>query len=180
MTLLRADVEENLERAATPLRVVAAVLTSRGVQVCLLHRLAHAAAKGGLVPVSVVLMRISQLLFGVDIHYRAVVGPGLVLRHPAGIVIGRDVVIGRRVRVFQHVTLGNRLSGGPDRPDGMPVIGDDVHLFAGCVVLGPVHVGHGASVGANAVLLQDCPPGGTVTAPRPTVLPPEAPRPLDS
>lgn len=106
----------------------------------------------------------SQLLFGVDISYRARIGPGLVLRHPVGIVVGRDVVLGSRVWLFQNVTLGKRFSGSADRPDGMPVVGDNVHIFAGAVVLGPIRVGADSVIGANAVLTSSCPDQSRVLA----------------
>lgn len=163
-TLVRSDIEENLERPATLLVSITAVLLSRGVQAALLYRAGYALHRRGLSPVSEILLRISQLAYGVDLSYRARIGPGLVLRHPVGIVVGRDVVLGSRVRLFQNVTLGNRLSGSADRPDGMPVVGDDVHIFAGAVVLGPIRVGAGSVVGANAVLTTSCPARSRVLA----------------
>lgn len=167
--LVRSDIEENLGRPASLPVVVGALLLSRGVQAAALYRVGHLLHLHGLSVLSEVLLRVSQLLFGVDISYRARIGPGLVLRHPCGIVVGRDVVLGRRVRLFQNVTLGNRIAGSPGRPDGMPVIGDDVHLFAGAVVLGQVDVGSGSTIGANAVLTTSCPAHSRVTAPAPRI-----------
>jgi serine O-acetyltransferase len=42
-----------------------------------------------------------------------------------------------------------------------PIIGDDVFIGAGARVLGPVTIGNRASIGANAVVLTDVPPGAT-------------------
>jgi serine O-acetyltransferase len=112
---------------------------------------------------------VSALAFGVDIHPRAQIGPGLVLRHAHAVVIGRGAVIGRNVHVFHGVTLGNRLSGGPNRPDGFPVIGDDAILGAGAIILGPVHVGERSWVGAGVVLTRDVPPDSVVRAPEPEI-----------
>jgi serine O-acetyltransferase len=55
------------------------------------------------------------------------------------------------------VTLGERSSGS-----GVPTIGAHVDIGAGAKVLGPVQVGDGAKIGANAVVLDDVPPGATV------------------
>lgn len=167
--LLRCDIEENLARPATPVTVLAGLLLSRGVQVCVLVRLGAALHARGLGLVAAVLQRTAQLVYGVDIDPRARIGPGLVLRHPGGIVVGRDAVLGRRVRLFQGVTLGNRLAPGPD---GMPLLGDDVHVFAGAAVLGPVTVGDRTRIGANAVLTRSCPADSVVAAPPAVVRPP--------
>ncbi|MCB1349551.1 MAG: hypothetical protein KDK11_13260, partial [Maritimibacter sp.] len=40
-----------------------------------------------------------------------------------------------------------------------PVIGDDVDIGAGAVILGDVKIGRGARIGANAVVVKDIPSG---------------------
>ena len=44
----------------------------------------------------------------------------------------------------------------------MPVIEDNVFIGAGAKVLGPVRIGRGATVGANAVVTRDVPSHCTV------------------
>ena len=91
-----------------------------------------------------------------DIHCR-IFSP-ILMAHPYGIVIHARTLIGRRVVIMQQVTLG-----GKDRGvDLAPVIEDDVYIGAGAKVLGPVRVGRGAVIGANAVVTRDVPPGCTV------------------
>jgi serine O-acetyltransferase len=70
-----------------------------------------------------------------------------------GIVIHPEARIGERVLISHGVTIGGR-GGHP----GVPVIDDDVRIGAGAAILGPVHVGRGALVGANAVVLHDVRP----------------------
>lgn len=41
----------------------------------------------------------------------------------------------------------------------MPRIGDDVMLWAGCVLLGDIEIGDGAVIGANAVVTKSVPAG---------------------
>jgi serine acetyltransferase len=67
-----------------------------------------------------------------------------------------------------NVTIGN-IRRGPGDTTACPVIGDGVEFGAGAVVVGPVSVGAGALIGANAVVSHDVAPGATVRAPRPTV-----------
>ena len=82
----------------------------------------------------------------------------IVMPYPYGIVIDADVHIGNGVTVMQQVTIG-RKSGDDERS---PVIGDGVFIGAGAKLLGPIHVGHGAIIGANAVVTRDVPSYCTV------------------
>jgi len=148
------DVCRHLERPAGAADVVLHLLWSRGVQAVALYRIAHWCHRRRLRPLSELLLRVSQLVWSVDIDFRAQIGPGLVLRHPMGIVVGRDVRIGRNVTMFHGVTLGIRGSA----PDGQPTIGELVLLGAGAAVLGPVEVGAESAVGANAVVTASIPP----------------------
>lgn len=93
--------------------------------------------------------------YGVIVSDRAVIGDGVRLVHYPGIVIGMGVSIGARTRIYQHVTLGQS-------HDGFPTIGEDVIVYAGAVVCGPITVGDGAVIGANAVVTRDVPPGAIV------------------
>ena len=43
-----------------------------------------------------------------------------------------------------------------------PVLGDKVFVGAGAKVIGPVKVGSGSRIGANAVVVKDVPPHATV------------------
>lgn len=151
------DICRNIERQASAIDVLMNLVWARGVQAALLYRLAHWCFLHHLQPISEVLLRISQLLYGVDIAYQAEIGPGLVLRHAMMVVIGRGCRVGRDVTIFQGVTLGNRMSGSASRPDGSPVIGDGVTLGAGAKVLGPVEIGAASAIGANSVVTTSIP-----------------------
>lgn len=94
---------------------------------------------------------------GVEVHPGATIGPGLSLMHSSGIVIGKQVVAGRYLTLYQGVTLGDARGG-----DGQPLLGEAVRVGAGAKVLGPVTVGDRAVIGANAVVLADVPAGTTV------------------
>jgi serine O-acetyltransferase len=90
-----------------------------------------------------------------DVDIRTTFGDNLRLPHPTGVVIHGDVRIGDNCMVMQQVTIGQLASGG------VPVLGSHVYIGAGAKVLGPVMIGDGAQVGANAVVLKDVPPGAT-------------------
>ena len=82
----------------------------------------------------------------------------ILMPHPFGIFIHRNAVIGSRVTVMQQVTIGNKHPSD----SGAPVIEDNVCIGAGAKILGAVRVGHGATVGANAVVTRDVPSHCTV------------------
>lgn len=94
---------------------------------------------------------------GAELQPKATIGPGLVLKHSTGLVVGGDVVAGERLTLHQNVTLGDRRPFG-----GQPVLGDDVTVGAGACVLGPITIGDRVVVAANAVVLDDVPADSVV------------------
>ncbi|QIR06017.1 serine O-acetyltransferase [Salinivibrio costicola] len=77
--------------------------------------------------------------------------------HPVGIVIGRDVVLGKKVTIHQGVTIGGK-AGHKEQP----YIGDNAIIYANAVIAGPVSVGERAVIGANSVVVKDVPAGAVV------------------
>lgn len=123
-----------------------------------LIRTAHALHLSGLGPLAKVLSLLNFWLFGVECPVRLAMGPGLVIFHPQGIVIGA-ASIGSNVSIYQQVTLG---AVEPDFEYDLakrPRVESEVSLTAGAKIIGPVTIGEGSIVGANAVVLQDVPPG---------------------
>ena len=98
--------------------------------------------------------RFWSVMTGAEIPLGCRIGGGLLLPHPNGVVIHCDVVIGPNCLIFQQVTLG--VSGA-----GVPTLGGHVDVGAGAKVVGLIHVGDHALIGANAVVLRDVPPGAT-------------------
>jgi serine O-acetyltransferase len=96
-----------------------------------------------------------QITTGIDLPCETQVGRRLVIEHFGGIVVSGDSVIGDDVTLRHGVTLGLRRTGVP----GAPVIGNSVDIGAGAKILGPVRIGAGAVIGANAVVLCDVPAG---------------------
>lgn len=86
-----------------------------------------------------------------DIDPAAMLGMGLRLPHPTGIVIHPDVVIGSGCMIMQQVTIGQMAA------PGVPVVGENVYIGAGAKILGHITIGDGARIGANAVVLEDVP-----------------------
>lgn len=70
--------------------------------------------------------------------------------------------IGRNFTIFQNVTVG--YSNG-----GKPQIGDNVTIYSGAVVIGPIKIGDNVEIGANAVVTKDV-PSNVVVAGVPAVI----------
>ncbi|MDO8834351.1 MAG: serine O-acetyltransferase EpsC [Vicinamibacterales bacterium] len=101
------------------------------------------------------LLRMCQMVFGgVEMGNAITLGSGVYFVHSLGTVIGGTAQVGARVRFMGNNTVGTA------RDNGYPVIGDDVEVGCGARILGPVRIGHGAVIGANAVVLSDVPAGG--------------------
>ena len=95
-----------------------------------------------------------RIIWGAVIPYQAEIGEGTVIGYQGvGVVIHKKCIIGKNCHISQNVTLGG--GGVPD--GGLPILGDNVLLGAGAVVLGNVHIGNNARIGANAVVLSDIP-----------------------
>ncbi|MGW5267722.1 serine O-acetyltransferase [Rhodococcus sp. NPDC003994] len=101
------------------------------------------------------LFRALSVLMGVDLPFMDF--GSTVLPHPVGVVIHGGVEFGERVTVYQNVTIASH-----PRENKAAIIEDDAVLCAGCVLVGPVRIGRGSIVGANAVVTSDVPPGVTV------------------
>lgn len=98
-------------------------------------------------------------VYGIELPYSVRLGRRVVFEHQGGIVIHGNAAIGDGCIIRQGVTLGNRHL---DDPDSAPALGNGVNVGAGAKILGGIHIGDGAAIGANAVVLHDVPAGGTV------------------
>ena len=77
--------------------------------------------------------------------------------HPVGIVISAYVKIGDETSILQNVTIGVK-KAVTEHEGNYPVIGRNVTIFAGAVIMGSVEIGDHCLVGANAVVNRSFPP----------------------
>ena len=97
--------------------------------------------------------------YGISISSLSPVGAGLYIGHFGGIVVNHGAVIGDNCNIQQGVTLGKANRGARA---GAPIIGNNVFIGAGAKIIGRIHVGDGAAIGANAVVTHDVPAGAAV------------------
>lgn len=89
-------------------RIAATILGNRGLQALILHRLSHELWKRRVPVLPLILVRLMQFLFAVDIAPSTQLGPGIVIFHGFGLVIGTQVRIEGDCALYQGVTLGDR------------------------------------------------------------------------
>ena len=130
-----------------------------GVQALLAHRLSHALCQHRLAGPARMLALVSRSFTNIEIHPRARIGDGLFIDHGTGVVIGETAEVGDNVTIYQGVTLGGT---GFETGKRHPTVQDNVTIGSGAKLLGPIRIGHGAKIGANAVVVHDVPPNSTV------------------
>jgi serine O-acetyltransferase len=143
--------------AADTRRRFAAYFSPRFSPVVLV-RLAHALASNGWRRSANVPRFVNFVIFGLEVPAELQIGPGLVITHTQGTVLGA-ARIGANVTIFHQVTLGASVADYGYDLMLRPVVEDDVTISAGAKVLGAITVGRGSRIGANAVVLNDVPAG---------------------
>ena len=137
------------------------VLMYPGVWALGLHRVAHWLFEAQLFFLARLVNTFSRFMTAIDIHPGAKIGRNFFIDH-GFVVIGETADIGDNVTMYQGSTLG-----GTNPTNGIggkrhPTIGNDVIISLGAAILGPIHVGAGARIGANAVVTKDVPEGATM------------------
>jgi len=157
---IRADVEAAAGRPLSARVLARCYLFDMGFRAVLYYRLANWLVTRKVKYLPNLIAARCLRVFGADILPQAAIGPGLVIKHPVGLVIGFGTRIGRNCVLMQNVTLGEKYSAGTE--GRYPVLGDDVTVCAGAVVLGGLRIGSGAVVGANSVVTRDVAEGVVV------------------
>jgi len=137
------------------------VLLYPGLWALAFHRVAHWLHGGGLYFLARLINHLARFLTAIDIHPGASIGKRFFIDHGFS-VVGETAEIGDDVTIYQNVTLGgtNPTTGiGGKRH---PTLRDGVVIGSGAQILGPIEVGEGAKVGANAVVTRDVAPGATM------------------
>ena len=137
------------------------VLFYPGVWALGLHRFAHWLWGGELYFLARLVNHFARFLTAIDIHPGAKIGSHFFLDHGFS-VIGETAEIGDDVTIYQSVTLGGTNPSTGVGGKRHPTLCNGVVIGSGAQVLGPIVVGEGARVGANAVVTKDVAPSSTV------------------
>ena len=135
-------------------RSVLRTLATDGTAAMVIYRLMQWSRRHRLVALEMAFNKLNAVACNCIIGRGAEFGPDFVLIHSTGVVINSAVRGGRGVHIEHQVTIG------AERRQ-IPVLGNDVFIGAGAKIIGGIVVGDGARIGANAVVLQDVPPGAS-------------------
>ena len=150
-----------IKRKGFPWYVLESLLFENGYQAVVLHRVASFFKRNGIPVLGPLTARLSLFLTGVDIAPGAQIGPGLMISHGVGIVIGNATRIGSGALLMHQVTLGAPTT---ERIAQMPIVGDNIVIGAGAKLIGGITVGDDVLVGVNAVITEDIASGSRVTS----------------
>ena len=156
---LRDFIRSIMDRDPAARSALDVVFSYPGVHALGFYRLGHWLWGLGLTTLARFVSHLGRLLTGIEIHPAAEIGRRLFIDHGMGVVIGETSVVGNDVTLYQSVTLGGTSLAKGKRH---PTLEDGVIVGAGAQVLGPVRVGAGARIGANAVVVRDVVPGATM------------------
>lgn len=158
-----------LERDPAARSFKEALWFSPGLHAILLQKVSHQQFMKGNFLLARAINYFGRFLTGADIHPGATIGKGFFIDHATGVVIGETAIIGRRVKLYQGVTLG-ALSFAKDEQGHLikgvkrhPNVEDHVVIYAGATILGgETTIGHDSVIGANVWLIHSVPPHSKV------------------
>jgi serine O-acetyltransferase len=160
MATIRKDADRLIPEPMVARRRLAHLALNPGFRALLMERVQEGAHAAGWAFAEQLVLNMNLTLTGAEFRPGCIIGPGAVIRHPNGIVIGSGVRIGENCTLQHGVTVGERYVDS--RSDGRyPIIGSGVTMGSHCVVVGDVVVGDAAVIGALTFVNSDVPKGAT-------------------
>lgn len=156
---VRGDLQVPVERDPAAMGPLDVILSYPGFHAIAAHRAIHNLWNRGVPLLPRFLSNVVRTLTGIEIHPAARIGKRFFIDHGMGVLIGATAEIGDDVTLYKGVTLGGTSLGGGKRH---PTLGNGVVVGTNASILGAIHVGDGAKVGAGSVVVRDVPAGATV------------------
>ena len=169
---MREDIQSVFHRDPAARNAFEVLTCYPGLHAIWIHRLSHWLWTHEWKWLARMSSNLGRWLTGVEIHPGARIGRRFFIDHGMGVVIGETAVVGDDVMLYHGVTLGGRSLAKVKRH---PTLRDGVVVGAGAKILGPVEIGEGTAVGANAVVVKDTPADAIATGVPATVRPRKGP-----
>jgi len=174
--ILSTDVEAAIEGDPAAKSKDEVIFSYPGLLAVTVYRLAHELFKLDVPIIPRIMTEYAHSLTGIDIHPGAQIGESFFIDHGTGVVIGETTEIGKRVRLYQGVTLG-ALSIPRDAGDLLrdqkrhPTIEDDVIIYSNTTILGgETVIGARSVIGGNIWITESVPPDTKVLLKRPELV----------
>tara|TARA_B110001452_G_scaffold234396_1_gene212669 strand:+ start:490 stop:1068 length:579 start_codon:yes stop_codon:yes gene_type:complete len=146
--------------------ILSIILTYPGVKAVFFHQIANFFYIAGFDIVARIISQTVRFFTGIEIHPGAKIGKNLFIDHGMGVVIGETSEIADNVTIYHAVTLGGiapSINSENQRNEKRhPTIGNDVVIGSGAQIIGPIKVGSGSRIAANAVVVNDVPDNSTM------------------
>lgn len=137
---------------------VLAILTNRGFHALLFYRISYFLNSKRIPLVPLILTRVVQIMYAIDIDYRAKIEGGIVIIHGICTVIGLGSIVKSGTTIYHGVTLGRKKQGLiVSYDDGFPIVENNCLLGAGAKILGPITIGANSVIGPNCVVMENVP-----------------------
>jgi len=159
LRMILKEAKNILEKDPAAKSLIEVLLCYPSLKAIIYHRISHKLYKKGKITLARIISQRARRITGIEIHPGAKIGKNFFIDHGMGVVIGETAEVGDNVTIYHGVTLGG--IGGDPNSKRHPTVEDDVMIGAGAKILGPVTIGKGAKIGANAVVLHDIPPYAT-------------------
>ena len=154
------------ERDPAAKSLLGIVLTYPGVKAVFFHKVASFFHIAGFPLLARIISQAARFFTGIEIHPGAKIGKNLFIDHGMGVVIGETSEIGNNVTIYHAVTLGGispSIDSERQRHEKRhPTIGDNAVIGSGAQIIGPVKVGNGSRIAANAVVVNNVPENATM------------------
>jgi serine O-acetyltransferase len=156
--ILKEDLEFFLDSDPAATGTDEIKLAYPGYKAIAIYRISHALYQLGYKVQARFISEVAHSMTGIDIHPAAHISYPFFIDHGTGIVIGETSSIGKRVKIYQSVTLGAVSLSNAKELRGVkrhPQVGDDVTIYAGASLLGPINIGNNVTIGSNVFLTKD-------------------------
>lgn len=141
-----------------------------GYKAIVFYRIAHILYKNNKRLEARVISEFAHSVTGIDINPGAEIASPFFIDHGTGVVIGETSVIGKRVRIYQGVTLGAlspALGQSIKGEKRHPTIKDNVTIYASATLLGDITIGENVTIGGGVYIRENIPANTKVTSPKP-------------
>lgn len=160
--LLATDIKATFDGDPAATSYSEVIFCYPSIHAVLNHRVAHELLKLGVPTIPRVISELAHSETGIDIHPGAQIGEYFSIDHGTGVVIGETTIIGKRVRLYQGVTLGAKSftldnEGNPINVPRHPILEDNVVVYANANILGRITIGENSIIGGNVWLTNSVP-----------------------